>query len=134
MAVTIVPPYPPTERIRNPHATAPPTPMRMSMNGPYPLPSKTLPVPHPTTSPMKIHAIKNIHSSLPSQFVNIGADWACPCDEINHSALTQLRQRRSCERLNSLPRTYRLWEFLRSARPAFSVLRDTFRGCRFPRS
>src|SRR5580700_4567771 len=86
--VTTMPPKPlkPAAPIKYPPATAPPIPVTMSMNGPYPLPVSILPAPHPTNTPMKIHANKYIHSSLPGPFEYTRADRACPSDEVDTSS------------------------------------------------
>src|SRR5579859_6750841 len=44
------------------------------------------------------------------------------------------RRWRFCEKWNSKRRRYPPSEYLRGVRPVFSVLHDTLRGCRFPRS
>src|SRR5947208_8569659 len=53
--------------------------MRVSINGPLPLPCKTLPVPQPTTAPIKIHASKYIHSSLYRNLLTASAPVANLC-------------------------------------------------------
>src|SRR5437870_13892958 len=50
--------------MRNPPATAPPMPIAMSINGPYPLPLRIFPADQPATKPTSIHDRKYIHFSL----------------------------------------------------------------------
>src|SRR5437879_10486821 len=50
--------------MRNPPATAPPIPITMSINGPYPLPLRIFPADQPATNPTMIHDRKYIHFSL----------------------------------------------------------------------